>query len=340
MAEKLRALVIGLGQVGARFDEEPERQEIWTHTGAYLALADKFDLVGACDSFPENAEAFRSRHPQVPLFNTTADLPDSLAPDVVSICTPVDSHRQVLEDIVRRLGPSVVWCEKPLADNVADAEAMVDLCAQHDVALLVSHGRRWLPLWRRTRELIADGVVGTVRSIRVAMPNRLFSVGSHAIDLLLFLGGPVVAIKALDAPELEEDSEPAISALLRYRSGGTGMLEVTGYRDGLIVEVTITGDQGRVSVREDRGTLMVEEYSPSETYAGYRQLKEVRTERQDTGADFSPFVAIAREIASLTGDSSCRPTCDGAEALAVQRVLAALERDAADEGRLIEGAAA
>lgn len=340
MARKLRALVIGLGRVGSRFDEEPERREVWTHVGAYLALPDRFDLVGACEPDRENAQAFHRRCPAVPLFDTVADLPGDLAPDLVSICTPAETHRQVLEEVVERLRPRIVWCEKPLAVTVADAEAMVDFCAKRDVTVVVSHVRRWLPLWRRTRELVADGAVGTVRSVRVAMPNRLFTIGSHAIDLLLFLGGPVETVKALDIPALEEDGEPAVAALFCYQSGAVGMLEVTGYRDGLVVEAAITGDQGRVSAREDRGLLTIEKFSPSEAYAGYRQLVEVGVERHGTGADTSPFVAIAEEIVSLAADSKRRPRCDGADALAVQRVLAALARDAADGGSLVEGVAA
>ncbi|MDH4186996.1 MAG: hypothetical protein OEV08_08355, partial [Nitrospira sp.] len=42
-----RAGIIGLGQIGNLFDEDPRRKEIWTHTGAYLAMPNVVLAAGA-----------------------------------------------------------------------------------------------------------------------------------------------------------------------------------------------------------------------------------------------------------------------------------------------------
>ena len=67
MTDRLRAAVIGLGQVAWRFDEEAGRRMVWTHCGAYAALSDDYVLTGACDSDSDTRAAFAHRYPEVPV---------------------------------------------------------------------------------------------------------------------------------------------------------------------------------------------------------------------------------------------------------------------------------
>jgi len=315
----LRAAVVGLGQIGSRFDEDPGRTAVWSHVGAYLALADRFQLVATADLSPANIEAFRRRCPGVPVVGEVGALKD-FAPDVISVCTPAASHGAVLTALLDSPDLKAVWCEKPVAEDLAEAEAMVRGCRDRGILMLVSFNRHWLPLWRRLGRIVADGTLGPVRSVRVAMPNRLFSIGSHAIDLALTFGGPVEQVQALTLPALTEGGEPAISALLRYHSGASGLIQVTGLKSQLIVDVEVIGDDGRALACEDRGTLTVERFRPSPFFSGYRQLADPRVEALDTAATVSPFIPMAAEIhAALTTGAAL--SCDGDHALDVQRVM-------------------
>jgi len=317
---RLRAAVVGLGQVGSRFDEDPGRKVAWSHVGAYLALADRFELVVAAEILPANVEAFSRRCPGTPVVGDPAALAD-FAPDVVSICTPAVSHGAILHTVLNCPSIKAVWCEKPMAEDLAEAEAMVAGCRERGIAMLVSFNRHWLPLWLRLREIVAGGSLGTVRSVRVSMPNRLFSIGSHAVDLALTFGGPVEAVRVLELPALAETGEPAVSALVRYQSGASGLIQVTGFKSRLIVEVEVIGDDGRVLAREDRGTITIETFRDSPFFCGYRQLADARVETLRSATDFSAFVAMAEEIhAAVTTDAPL--SCDGTHALAVQRMLA------------------
>lgn len=326
MTRPVRAAVVGLGEVGSRFDEEPGRGAVWTHVGAYLAHPESFTLAGACEPVADNAAAFRERCPGVPVFATAAELAAETRPEVASVCTPAGTHRAVLDALLETPGLRVVWCEKPLADTLDDAAAMVEACERRGVALVVSHVRRWVPLWRRLRARVAEGEVGKVRCVRVAMPNRLLSIGSHAVDLALMLGGAAsgdggAEVRTIDIPALYEEGEPARAALIALEGGGYAIIQVTGRKSALVVEAEVIGDHGRLIAREDRGTLSFERFAPSGTYAGYRELGDAVVETLPTPAGFSPFVAIAAEAAALARGEVRRPTCGGAEALAVQRVL-------------------
>lgn len=316
---RLRAAVIGLGQAGSRFDEEPGRKVVWSHVGAYLALADRVAIAGAVEIAPANAAAFRTRCPEVPLHTDIGRMIADCRPQLASICTPVDSHGEVLFRLLECKDLRLVWCEKPLSSRFDEARRMVEACQARGVKLMVSYNRHWLPVWRTVQMRIREGTIGTLRSARVAFPNRLFSIGSHAVDLALMLGGPVENLAVLRLPGLEETGEPAVAALLRYVSGAAGIVQVTGLSRQLMVEAEVIGDDGRLGAREDHGSITIERFEPSRTYSGYRQLGVPRVE-QTNDAGLSAFIAMAENaVDAIARDAPL--ACDGAHALEVQRVL-------------------
>jgi predicted dehydrogenase len=317
--QRLRAVVVGLGQVGSRFDEEPGRTTVWSHVGAYLRLAERFALCGGADVSPAGLAAFRVRCPDVPACATIDEL-IRLRPQVASVCTPAESHALVVSQLLTCPDLRLIWCEKPLAIELAEARRLIEACRVRNVLLMVSFNRHWLPLWRRVKELIDQGAVGTVRSLRVAMPNRLYSVGSHSVDLALMLGGPVEDVAALELPALAEGGEPAVTAVLRHRSGAAGIVQVTGLKPQLVVEAEVLGDDGRLWAREDEGRIVIERFTASPHYAGYRQLAGRSEETVESLATFSPFVAMAENAADALA-RGVPLACDGDHAVEVQRIL-------------------
>ncbi len=329
MSARLRAAVIGLGQVGWRFDQEAGRRSVWSHAGAYTALGEAFELAGAADPSAEARRDFAAAHPGVPAFAEIATMMRETAPEIVSICAPNAAHRAALDAVLAAGRPRAVWCEKPLAVSLADGKAMVAACDAVRALLVVSHVRRWSPLWQTLKRRIDGNEIGRLRSLRIAMPNRLWTIGSHAADLLLWLGGPAVAVAALPIPALEEAGEPAVDAIVTFESGAAGILQVTGEKSGLIVEAEAIGTDGRLCLREDCGTIAAETFRPSTRYAGYRELAAGGTEAIAQDDQFSPFVAIAREIAGLCAGDLAAPTCSGRDALATQALLDRLAAAAA-----------
>jgi predicted dehydrogenase len=317
----VRAAIVGLGRIGSRFDEEASRTTVWSHAGAYLSRRDSFELAGACETDPANTAAFALRCPAVPVYRDLRSMLDAVKPAVVSICTPPAHHATALQEILSCESVRAIWCEKPLAMTVEEGAAMVAACRARGVTMVVSYVRRWLPVWARARDIARQGTLGTVRMVRIALPNRLWSMGSHAVDLVQFLGGSIERVVAMPIPRLFEEQEPAVAAMFGFAGGGYGIFEVTGWKANYLIEAEILGDEGRIVVREDRGTITREGFVPSTRYDGYREPGEVLVERVDTPDGFSPFVKIAGELAELLAGAQVAPTCDGEAALAVQRVL-------------------
>lgn len=317
----IKAVLIGLGQVAWRFDEEPGRKAVWTHLGAYRACGGRITVAGAFDPSEEARQAFADRHPDVPVFGDIGEMMRRCTPDVVSICAPNDKHLDAIQACFAAHSPRAVWCEKPLATSEEDAAEIARLCEQSNALLIVSYVRNWHPLWRRFKARLDGGEIGRLESVRIAMPNRLWSIGSHAMSLLCWLGGEVSSMQAMNIPALEETGEPAVSGLFRFTSGATGILQVTGLKDNLLVEAEAIGTEGRLTCREGSGTISAERFEDSARYSGYRELSSPAVELVEASAAHSPFTAIATEIADALDGKADAPAYDPKDALMVQALL-------------------
>nr|WP_309980185.1 Gfo/Idh/MocA family oxidoreductase [Agromyces sp. 3263] len=132
--------------------------------------------------------------------------------DVVDIVTPGDSHAEIA--IAALEAGKHVLCEKPLANTVAEAEAMADAAARagaRGIRAMVGFTYRRVPAVTFLRDLIAQGAVGRIAQVRASyrqdwlvdrdMPlawrlqkehagsGALGDIGAHAIDLAQFVTG-------------------------------------------------------------------------------------------------------------------------------------------------------
>lgn len=114
--------------------------------------------------------------------------------DVVSVATPGRFHREHVLDVVEAAtspesptDPDVIWCEKPIATTVRHAEEMVTACEDAGIELVVNHSRRFSTAFETLRELLDDGLLGDLRSAHVVAGGELLNIGTHYVDLLLYL---------------------------------------------------------------------------------------------------------------------------------------------------------
>ncbi|WP_395242707.1 Gfo/Idh/MocA family protein [Agromyces sp. MMS24-K17] len=132
--------------------------------------------------------------------------------DLVDIVTPGDSHAEIA--IAALEAGKHVLCEKPLANTVAEAEAMAaaaNAAAARGVHSMVGLTYRRVPAVTFARDLVASGRIGVVRQVRAAYrqdwlrdetgpmtwrlekhragSGSLGDIGAHAIDLAEFITG-------------------------------------------------------------------------------------------------------------------------------------------------------
>lgn len=132
--------------------------------------------------------------------------------DIVDICTPGDSHAEIA--IAALAAGKHVLCEKPLANTVAKAEAMVAAAEQaraRGARSMVGFNYRRVPATVLVRDLIASGRIGHVRHVRAvylqdwivdpdlppvwrlqrdrAGSGALCDIGAHIVDLAQYVVG-------------------------------------------------------------------------------------------------------------------------------------------------------
>lgn len=132
--------------------------------------------------------------------------------DIIDIVTPGNSHSEIA--IASLKAGKHVLCEKPLANSVAEAEAMAaaaEKARAKGIRAMVGFTYRRVPAVTFLRDLIAEGVVGEIQQVRAAyrqdwlvdpeLPlawrlqkeqagsGALGDIGAHAIDMIQFVTG-------------------------------------------------------------------------------------------------------------------------------------------------------
>src|SRR5579864_5465697 len=182
---RLRVAVIGVGHLGKE------------HARILSGMPD-VELVGVADVNGEQAQAVARR------LNTrafTEPWPLLNLVDAASIVVPTLHHRSVAADFLRRQIPLLV--EKPLANNPADAEALVELAEKTGTILQVGHIERFNPAFEELLQrplqpkFVACERLGpfTGRSADIGVVLDLMI---HDLDLLLALvKSPVTGVEAM-----------------------------------------------------------------------------------------------------------------------------------------------
>jgi predicted dehydrogenase len=170
---------------------------------------------------------------------------------VIDICTPGDSHAEIA--IAALDAGKHVLCEKPLANTVAEAEAMAvaaERAASRGIRSMVGFNYRRVPAIALARQFIADGRLGTIRHVRAqylqdwivdpdfplvwrldkekAGSGALGDIGAHIIDTAQFItGDSIVGVSAIMETFVKERPiAEASSGLGASSAAGTGQVTV------------------------------------------------------------------------------------------------------------------
>ena len=152
-----------------------------------MASLEEYELVAVCDIRKEVAEAIADELGCEVYTDYDAMLAE-VRPDVVAIATPTYLHAEMAFKAIEA-GVRGIYCEKPMATNLADARKMVELCRERGIALAVNHQRRLSAVHYKMRRLLEEGAIGEVYLIRGSCGGDVMSDGTHTIDTILHLAG-------------------------------------------------------------------------------------------------------------------------------------------------------
>lgn len=184
-----------------------------THAGAYLRHGG-FKLAACVDPETERRKAF-AQHWAIPTQVANLDELDitSGAIDVVSVCSPTHLHRQHVEQALA-LQPQVIFCEKPLTPNAAEAKDLIQQCQSRGVHLIINYSRQWDPSLSALIDEVRSGHWGKVRSVVGHYNKGILNNGSHIVEMLLRLLGPLELVTTSGLNYDFWESDPTTAVLL------------------------------------------------------------------------------------------------------------------------------
>ncbi|KUN39781.1 hypothetical protein AQJ30_08960 [Streptomyces longwoodensis] len=232
-------------------------------------------LTGLVDLVPHRALRLaglaQTGGQSVPVFRSVAELVDRARPDLVLLATPPSVRSAEL----RTLGEAgvAVLCEKPLANSVEEADALLSDAARTGAKVFMTHNYAFFPEYLLLIRLVREGHIGSLRSILISClgsypwdgvaefrpgwrydrtlsgGGRLVDTGWHALYLAELLAGraptEVMATAEFDpAPPFDRE------CFAHYRHGDVHVSLAVGTGHGPVA-FEVRGEQGRLHLDFD-----------------------------------------------------------------------------------------
>ena len=281
--ERLRVGVLGMGFMGG------------THTQAWQRVKATFNLpidieMKALFDMSESSLALNGARYEFE--RTTQDWREVCEADdidVVSICTPNFAHLEAAE-LALSTGKHV-WCEKPMATSIADAEAMVALAEAgkaRGLKTILGYNYMKSPTLLTIKKLIEDGVIGDVVHFNgvytedfmcdMEMPHSwrltkagggkgaLGDMGSHQVSMAIWLCGPIREVASrlqtvhhqrpdMNTGEMKQvETDDQFSAIGTFDSGALFTLHTSWLGQGHKMQLgfEVAGTKGAIRFDQER----------------------------------------------------------------------------------------
>ena len=255
--DKLRFGIIGAGGI--------------THGHAMrLTQSAQAEVVAVAEPSERSVENFRQRTGLSP--KVYPDHKSMLAAeklDCVLIGSPHTVHYEQTRECLEA-GLNVL-CEKPMVCKTEHAKALIEVIRKTGKVFMISYQRHTEPKYLWIKQQIDSGALGRITYISaiscqewlwgtkgswrqdpaLSGGGQINDTGSHFVDVLIWLGGPVEQVEALqDFRGTAVDINSAVA--FRYASGALGTFSVIGDTHAWWEDWTISGEKGTIFYRNGR----------------------------------------------------------------------------------------
>lgn len=237
-------------------------------SGPALQKARNSALVAVMRRNESLAEDYARRHEVPKWYDDAEALIQDDDVDAVYIASPPSSHKEYALAVARARKPAYV--EKPMALSYAECQEMIRAFEKAGKPLFTAFYRRALPRFLKVKSIVDDGLIGDVRGVsvrfyqapslkdrsstpnwrtdpRIAGGGYFFDLGSHMIDLLQYLIGPIKSASGSSSNQAGlYEAEDIVAGTFIFESGvhGTGLWSFAA--NDSIDATEIVGSLGRV----------------------------------------------------------------------------------------------
>lgn len=223
----IHAAIVGLGRWGRSFVE---------------AGSERLRFTRAVEPMIERARDFAARH-DLALGTDLGDVLADAGIQAVVLATPHSLHPDQVMACAAAGKP--VFCEKPLALSLTEAQRMIEACRAARVPLAVGHNRRFWPSMQALKRLVSSGELGAVLHVEGHNSNEnagavregwrlspsespgggMTGAGLHVLDSLISLLGPVRRVEArLISHRPAPGPLDTVSVLAEFAAGQSGLM--------------------------------------------------------------------------------------------------------------------
>jgi len=223
-------------------------------------------LVAVVSRDPARASAFATKFGAQHAYTSFEEMLRNPEVTVVAIHTPNSQHAE--QAIAAARAGKHVFCDKPMATSVADAQRIVKECDQAGVKLGVTFHNRYMPCFIETKRVIDSGEIGQVLLVQleasaganplstrstwrtdpaVAVLGTTMNVGVHVYDILRhMLASEIVTVTAFfDTPR--GVMERTNLSVFRFANGVIAQLNVNQLTPNPHNDFVIYGTKGRIT---------------------------------------------------------------------------------------------
>ncbi len=339
-----KVCLIGCGRIGTLLEEDALRGKPCTHAGGFNALPNA-RIVAGCDIDHSRLKKFGKRWKVDNLYEDYHEMLFREKLDVVCIAAWTNLHFPMVMDAARS-GVKAIFCEKPIALNIEDAQRMVRFCKRKNIPLIINHERRWDSYYQKAQKIIQTGKIGEVRTIignalswkpgkqttQSCGGGALFHDGTHLMDLFLYFGGSVEWVSGHEVrPHGKKYIEETACGMLGFKNGALGFIEGGGARKYFNFELDIQGSEGRILIGNDGQSLYLTK--KSKRFTNFHELEQVPF--PEPRRIMNPFEGGARETLKClrTGEDGLSSGADGLNAL---KLIFAVYKSAQLKGKRVK----
>jgi len=224
--------------------------------------------------------------------------------EIVSICTKDNQHPEPTIKAAES-GVKGIFCEKPMAYTLEEADKMIEACDKANVKLSIDHSMRFEANYRKLFKIAQSGEIGELRCVRFNNLGGSTSINSllhdtHSFDALLFYADAEPSW--LSARVQKEDSRETITGCISFKNGIYATFEYGGRRNYGTYELILEGSDGTLSaVHGKRNSLDLNGAYSWEPFVriwkksddgltGFRDGEPIETEKSD------PWLAGIEEL--------------------------------------------
>lgn len=326
MTNPVRFGLVGCGRIGALADDRamtwPARlRELWlpyAHASSIVATPCAA-LAAVCDVSRDTAEAARARFGAEAAYSDHRNMLERARLDVLAVATRTAERPAIILDAIRA-GVRGIYCEKPIATTLEEADEVVAAVEKYGVAFAYGTRRRFMAPYLHARRLVEEGTIGTLQSVVIKFGRGgLMWNHPHSVDAALFFAGDsaVEWVRAdFDAPLDGEgplvDCDPIVEVGQLHFANGVDAIVLPAIGQ----DVELCGTEGNLVIAQDGARCTLRRYAKEQgDIAWLLDEQEVLAPASDSGT--------ARAFGELVDwvRSGAAPAEHARAALAGQEVL-------------------